>query len=66
MIDWERFYSLNRNTALHVAAWQERERSIEVVEMLLKNGANTNIVNVHGRTPLHNAAQVPSSYNLVC
>eukprot|EP00043_Microstomoeca_roanoka_P012083 m.116017 g.116017 ORF g.116017 m.116017 type:complete len:682 (+) comp15385_c0_seq3:196-2241(+) len=45
------------NTALHMAAWQERERSIDVVELLLKNHADPNIANAQTNTPLHHAAQ---------
>ncbi|EGD81155.1 hypothetical protein PTSG_11195 [Salpingoeca rosetta] len=45
------------NTALHMAAWQEREHSVDVMELLLKNGADPNIANAENRTPLHNAVQ---------
>eukprot|EP00053_Salpingoeca_punica_P017500 m.168721 g.168721 ORF g.168721 m.168721 type:complete len:676 (-) comp17223_c0_seq1:386-2413(-) len=52
----------NGNTALHMAAWQERKRSNEVIEILLRNGADTNAVNTKLCTPLHNACQNGQTY----
>lgn len=37
------------DTALHAAAWKGRT---EAVDLLLLNGAETNIVNQEGKTPL--------------
>lgn len=39
------------NTALHMAAWQERDGSQKVAEILLQNGAEVNAVNEEVRRP---------------
>jgi ankyrin repeat protein len=49
---------VHSNTALHLAAWQERTDSAEIVEALLANGADPNLRDKTGSIPLHNAAQV--------
>eukprot|EP00042_Codosiga_hollandica_P023595 m.94499 g.94499 ORF g.94499 m.94499 type:complete len:673 (-) comp51251_c0_seq2:40-2058(-) len=52
----------NQNTALHFAAWQEREHSIDILQILLKNGAKPNDCNVDGDTALHNASHHGKAY----
>jgi len=42
----------NHSALLHVAS---RYGSVEVVQLLLDRGANTNVRNMQGRTPLHQA-----------
>ena len=51
-----------RNTALHFAAWQERDKSIEILQVLIKNGANPKAENIDGDTPLHNASHHGKSF----
>ena len=45
-----------------MAAWQERKRSADVMELLLRNGADPNARNVRGSTPLHHACQNGHEY----
>ena len=46
---------LPRNTSLHFAAWQEREKSMAIIELLLRNHADPNERANDGSTPLHHA-----------
>lgn len=43
------------DTAMHIAC---RNRNVEIVKLLVEHGANANARNAHGRTPLHEVAEV--------
>ena len=45
----------HRNTSLHFAAWQERDKSVSIIELLLRNHADPNEHANDGSTPLHHA-----------
>lgn len=41
------------NTPLHVATLNEKNNVLDVIKLLVKNGANINAINSNGNTPLH-------------
>jgi ankyrin repeat protein len=54
--------TLLRNTALHMAAWQEKHNSAEIIETLLRNGASARECNIQDNTPLHHACQAGHAF----
>jgi len=55
--------SMNGDTALHLAC---SKGALTVVRILVKNGANTNIENVNGQTPLDVARGAGNSEMIDC
>jgi ankyrin repeat protein len=50
------------NTALHMAASQEKQHSAEITEILLRNGAHADERNTQDNSPLHYACQTGQTF----